>query len=390
MNKIVAMIPVRMGSTRVPKKNIRLLNGKPLVAWIIEAAKAANCFDEIYLNSEDDFFRDIADQYGIKFYKRPAEMAADTASNDDFMYDFLKNTECETVVQLLATSPFIKSETIKSFTHQIVSGYFGNLETLISVKDIQIECLYKKRAINFDTKLHTKPSQELEPIQAYSCGIMGWKSLPFINKYKNNLGAYHGTGYGLLRTFTLTGYETVDIDNEEDFILAELVAQALKTDKKEPAYYQTNHQLKKVGDIETDVNSILTKDGIGKNNLKDANKTQVNIPTIIQNMGGAPWSHRLVNTGTGSATLICQNPREGNREHYHPDISEWWLIIQGQYEFKIDGQIFIANKNDVIFVKKGVWHQITATGNTPAIRLAVSIDGAEHIYANEAKDEAVL
>ena len=50
--KIVCMIPARMGSTRVPKKNIRLLNNKPLVQYVIDAAKESNCFDQIYMNSE--------------------------------------------------------------------------------------------------------------------------------------------------------------------------------------------------------------------------------------------------------------------------------------------------------------------------------------------------
>ena len=48
MTKIVAMIPARMGSKRIPKKNIRLLNGKPLIQYAIDAAKEADCFDEIW------------------------------------------------------------------------------------------------------------------------------------------------------------------------------------------------------------------------------------------------------------------------------------------------------------------------------------------------------
>ena len=52
MSKTIAMIPARMGSKRVPKKNIRLLNGTPLISYIIRAAKESGCFDEIYVNSE--------------------------------------------------------------------------------------------------------------------------------------------------------------------------------------------------------------------------------------------------------------------------------------------------------------------------------------------------
>ena len=88
--KIIAMIPVRLGSKRVPNKNLRLLGNKPLVAYIIEAAKEANVFDEIFINSESDIFKEIADEYGVKFYKRPEHLSTDEATNDDFTLDIMQ------------------------------------------------------------------------------------------------------------------------------------------------------------------------------------------------------------------------------------------------------------------------------------------------------------
>ena len=67
MSKTIAMIPARMGSKRVPKKNIRLLNGTPLISYIIRAAKESGCFDEIYVNSESDILGQIAKSEGVKF-----------------------------------------------------------------------------------------------------------------------------------------------------------------------------------------------------------------------------------------------------------------------------------------------------------------------------------
>ena len=60
------MIPARMGSKRVKRKNIRLLNGKPLVEYIFDAASKVKYFDDIYINSEDPIFEKIAEPYGIK------------------------------------------------------------------------------------------------------------------------------------------------------------------------------------------------------------------------------------------------------------------------------------------------------------------------------------
>ena len=70
--KRIAMIPARMGSKRVPNKNLRILAGKPLIAYIIEAVKASKKFDDIYINSESDVFADIAnaDSHANEFFCR--------------------------------------------------------------------------------------------------------------------------------------------------------------------------------------------------------------------------------------------------------------------------------------------------------------------------------
>ena len=65
--KTVAMIPARLGSKRVPKKNVRLLDGIPMISYIIRATKAAGCFDEIYVNSESDLIGEIAMNEGVEF-----------------------------------------------------------------------------------------------------------------------------------------------------------------------------------------------------------------------------------------------------------------------------------------------------------------------------------
>ena len=131
---------------------------------------------------------------------------------------------------------------------------------------------------------------------------------------------------------------------------------------------------------EIDVPSILKKDGVASNNLFSANKEIVNIEEILNNAPEPSWSHRVVDSDSNSATLICQNPGEGNREHWHPDWNEWWFIIKGEWEFDIEGVTKIVKKGDFVFIEKGKIHKITATGDIPAIRLAVSRADVEHVY----------
>ena len=211
---IVCMIPVRLGSQRIPKKNLRLLAGKPLVAYIIESAISFNIFDEIYINSEADIFKEIADRYNIKFYNRPKHLSSNNATNDEFTLDFMNNVKSDIVIQLLATSPFLSPDDIKQFVTRMVSE---KIETMISVKDNQIECMYDNKPVNFIQIEKTLPSQQLRPVQAYACGIMGWEVSRFKENMKKYNAAYHG-GDGSIGFFTLKGYSIVDVDNEEDFI----------------------------------------------------------------------------------------------------------------------------------------------------------------------------
>ena len=367
--KIVAMIPARMGSKRIKKKNLRLLKDKPLISYIVEAAIQSECFDEIFINSEDIVFEKIATEHGISFYKRPQELASDSATNDDFTLDFMNNNECEVLVQLLPTSPFLTPEEISAFVSKMTSE---DLDTLISVARTQIECVYDGRPINFDQKKQSPPSQLLTPINAYACGIMGWKS----DNYKKNMKAY-GCGYhggdGKIDYFELKGYSTIDVDNEEDFLLAAAVLES--RDKKiVPQYYGEEHS-------EVDVPSILKKDGVEDNDLHNCNSPIINVNELIANRSKSKsWSYRVVNSDSNSATLISQQPGEGNRRHYHPDWNEWWYIIDGTWEWDIEGEKVKVNKDDVVFIPKGKVHKITAVGNKPAIRLAVSREDVPHVY----------
>lgn len=417
--KTICCIPVRGNSKRIPKKNLRLLNGIPLVVYAIEAAKNAHVFDEIWLNSEDEIFRQIAEEYGIKFYKRPEEFATDQSTNDDFMYDFLKHVQCDNVIQVLCTSPFITGEIISEFNKTFVTGGY---DTLVSVKNIQIECLYDNKALNFSRIRHTQPSQELKPVQAYGCVLMQWNSNTFIKNYESFTGAYHG-GNGRTGYFPLSGFATVDIDNEEDFLLAEAISRAIEMNMSDvpPKYYGesiTPESLKlytenpplgytpsfkntleendgvvitlsestykqvpetydfpnnfKKGSIEWDVPSILEKDGVKNNNLFESNKLIANIQEVIEaNSKTESWSHRFVDSESNSAVLIMQMKNESNRTHVHYEWNEWWQIIQGKWKFTIENEEHEVKQGDIVFIEKGKWHRIESLEDN-SIRLAVS------------------
>ncbi|MFH0887484.1 MAG: cupin domain-containing protein [bacterium] len=379
MPKVIAMIPARLGSKRVPKKNLRLINGRPLISYAIEAAVASKAFDEVYVNSEADIFEEIAKEYGAKFYRRPQELSSDSTINDEFAYDFIKSVTGDILIQLLPTSPLLTPEEIKGFVDEMIKD---NYDTLVSVHNHQIACVYQDRPINFALMEPHKSSQTMMPVRSYATVLMGWTYDSFEEHMEKHGFAYHGAD-GKIGYYVLKGLSTIDIDNEEDFVLAE-VAMKYRSD---PASVEKKYYHSKKGQkyrAEVDVPTILKNDGVLESDFAQENFPLVNLDQIIASKdSNQSWCHRLVNTENNSATLISQLPGEGNRLHHHPEWSEWWYIVDGKWQWEIEDKLFEVKKGDLVFIRKNKWHKITAIGDKPAIRLAVSRGDVPHVYKEE-------
>ena len=87
--KLLAMIPARMGSKRIPRKNIRYIDGKPLLLRAIELAQQSGAFSEVWVTSSDTILRDITEQFKARFHPRPEHLSTDAATNREFTEDFL-------------------------------------------------------------------------------------------------------------------------------------------------------------------------------------------------------------------------------------------------------------------------------------------------------------
>ncbi len=85
----IAMIPARMGSQRLAKKNLRELDGVSLIARAIRRCYSAGCFDEVWVNSEHSDFGPIAESEGAKFHQRPDHLGSNTATSDYVVEEFL-------------------------------------------------------------------------------------------------------------------------------------------------------------------------------------------------------------------------------------------------------------------------------------------------------------
>jgi CMP-N,N'-diacetyllegionaminic acid synthase len=118
--RIVAVIPARGGSKRLPRKNVLELAGKPLIAWTIEAALDSKYIDRVLVSTDDDEIKLISKQFGAEVpFDRPKQLASDEASSESVLLHTLDDLECsgdtyQFVVMLQPTSPLRKSEDIDS------------------------------------------------------------------------------------------------------------------------------------------------------------------------------------------------------------------------------------------------------------------------------------
>lgn len=110
MSRTIAFIPVRGGSKSIPLKNIKTINGKPLVYWTVKAAQDCEDIDEIYISTDSQEIRNTVLEFKmskVKAIERSPETATDEASTESAMLEFAERNEFDTIVLIQATSPLL-------------------------------------------------------------------------------------------------------------------------------------------------------------------------------------------------------------------------------------------------------------------------------------------
>ena len=135
--KILVIIPARGGSKGIPHKNIKLLNGKPLIHYTIDEAREIVGDDDICVSTDDSEIIKCVEDYGLKVpFVRPEELATDTAGTYEVLLHALNYYEkqgrhYDVVLLLQNTSPFRKTEQIK----EAIKLYTNDIDMVVSVKE---------------------------------------------------------------------------------------------------------------------------------------------------------------------------------------------------------------------------------------------------------------
>lgn len=218
--KILAIIPARGGSRGILRKNIRLLAGKPLVAYTIEAALHSRLINRVVVSTEDEEIAEIAKKYGAEIIERPEELARDESPTIDAIKHVIEtlrekdNYNPDIIVLLQPTTPLRIVEDINNAVELFLNN---DCESVVSVCETNpyLSLTIKNKYIEpiFGWDYFYKRRQDLP--NSYSLnGAIYITAIENLNKYNSFLNN-KTVAYVML-------YErSIDIDEEIDFKLAE-------------------------------------------------------------------------------------------------------------------------------------------------------------------------
>jgi CMP-N,N'-diacetyllegionaminic acid synthase len=232
LGKIIAHIPARGASARVPSKNLRLLADRPLLFYSTQAAIGSRRLNEVYVNTESEAIAAEAEKLGVSVYRRRAELAANDVQSDQFNMDFIGTLKPDTLVMINPVCPFVESDDIDRAIEEFQSS---DADTLITVTETHLQCFYEDQPINVDVMKSLRATQDNSPISICNWAITIWDAASFAERYRH-LGC---AAFGEKRIlFPLSSVKGIKISTESDFQHAELVMESLKRRKSEAV---TNH-----------------------------------------------------------------------------------------------------------------------------------------------------
>ena len=328
MKTKTALISIWNDSGEIKDREVLLVDGYPLYYYSVLAAKTANVFDEIYLLTSRSEISKMAKLLDIK------EFHYDLTSNrKDLVKNFLEVNKCDHLIHINASAALIKPDTIAKFTKTLITD---NNKSLMSVTD------------DFGKKIND---------------IM-WGFSPYIHNNKKGL-------------FPINKLESLVADSQTDLFMVEACLRHLKRKENVGRHRFTN----RIKLIDGNVIKVMKDDNVGFYTRDKANTSLHNLKDIINEMGHGSWCYQLIYNTDDQVGLICQQPNEGVRSHAHVTKDEWWIVIKGTFEWRLDNNdVITANEGELVYLPQGTVHSIVCISEESGVRLACGARDFEHIY----------
>ena len=222
----IAFIPARCGSKSIPFKNIKSFCGRPLIYWSLKALENSTNIDKIFVATDCEAIRSIVDQFKfskVLVFERSAENAQDKSTTESVMLEFLskyKFDDDDIFLLVQATSPLTKTEDFDAALEQYKKE---NLDSLLScVRTKRFFWTSNAQSINYDY-MNRPRRQDFDGLLMEN-GAIYISTVGRIYQSKNRLN-------GSISIYEMDEYSAVELDEEDDWIYAEVLMNKYITNK---------------------------------------------------------------------------------------------------------------------------------------------------------------
>jgi N-acylneuraminate cytidylyltransferase len=219
----IALIPLRAGSKSISGKNIKLLAGKPLCAWALEAAAQSGVFDRIVVSTDSEKIADVVKKIGIPLdvIMRPMEYATDTATTESVMLHAALLVDFDVMTTIQVTSPFTRPVDFSAAYAQFRREEADSLVACVRVK--RFFWSDAGQPINYDP-LHRPLRQQFRGT-LWETGAFYFTKRHILEKHQCRLG-------GIISVYEMPEGAAADIDEPEDWERAErIIARQVKANR---------------------------------------------------------------------------------------------------------------------------------------------------------------
>lgn len=226
--KPLVIIPARGGSKGIPRKNIKLLDGKPLIQYTIEAAISVFPKELICISTDDFDIISVAEDCGLNVpFIRPNELAGDTIGTNEVLIHALEFYESmgilpDTIILLQPTSPFRNAEHIRS----AIKHYNEDFDMLVSVKESNANPYFVLREENHEGWL--VKSKDGDYNRRQDCPLVYEINGAIYIINVNSLKSKKISDFKKVKKYLMDEFSSHDIDNNFDWLVAEEISKQLK------------------------------------------------------------------------------------------------------------------------------------------------------------------
>lgn len=355
----IAFIPLRGGSKSIPLKNIKLINGRPLVYWVMDAALQSKYISKVVVSTDSDQIKKVINLYNhpkVQIVDRTIEVSTDTSSTESVMLEFSMKNEFDNILLLQATSPLVTTKDIDNAFELFYSKKYDSILSVVRQKRFIWNMSNKDNGyqpINYDV-FHRPRRQEFDGFLVENGAIYLTKKID-LEKYNSRLSG----SIGVIEMDDATYYE---IDELNDWVIVENLLRLRNKNKPD--------QYKNVKCIITDCDGVLTDGGMYYSDNGDELKkfnTKDGMGLRLAQENGIKVG---IITGEDSK-LVKRRAKKLNLDFVYLGIKNKLDVLDAickEYSFTYDNIVYIGDDlNDLEVIKK-VGHSFAVNDANPTIK----------------------